>query len=253
MPKNILQRCSIFAFDVQADGALNNKRTIVTGLPTANFAHGANGIAVGPDGLLYASIGGAEGLYNRPDIVEAIEGPNTKLLGTVIRFNPDGSGLEIFAKGLRNGYAITFDDQGLLWGVDNDGETMGGWHREEVLQIKHGANYGYPYEGTFGPHQIRNDDPIWLMDGYGSAGIEWAGNLGLRLGLIIGMCTDIRYLAMVDYGNGRFLENRDDSTLLAKMAGCVTIVEPGPEQKLMVGVFDTNQLHAFKLVSNQSQ
>ena len=244
---------SILAFDVLADGSLNNKRAIVTGLPTANFAHGANGITVGPDGLLYVSIGGVEGLYDRPDIVDAIEGPKLDFLGTVIRLKPDGSGLEIFAKGLRNVYALTFDDHGLLWGVDNDGKTMGGWHREEVLQIKRGSNYGYPFEGTFGPHKIRNDNPVWVMDGSGSAGIEWAGKFGLGPGLIVGMCTNLRYLPLVDYDNGRFLEDRNDSTLMATIPGCVTIIEPAPEQMMLIGVFNTDQLHSFKLIVHPQQ
>ena len=240
---------SIFAFDVLPNGNLGQKRTILTGLPAANFHHGANGKEVGPDGMLYVSIGGLDGLYDKQEILDDIEGPDLELVGTIIRFQPDGGRFEIFAQGLRNVYGLAFDRQGLLYGVDNDGITRGGWRREEVLQIKQGANYGYPYEGTFGVHEIRDDNPIWVTDGIGSAGIEWAENVGLGSGLVIGSCNGIRYLAMTDDENGRFLEAREDSTVLATISGCVTIIEPGPVQNMMVGVFDTNSLHSFKLVT----
>ena len=240
---------SVFAFAVLSDGALGKKRTILTGLPAANFQHGANGMEVGPDGMLYVSIGGLDALYDKQEILDRIEGPDLELLGTIIRFDPDGSGVEIFAEGLRNVYGLTFDDQGLLFGVDNDGLTRSGWRWEEVLQIKQGANYGYPYEGTFGPHEIRDDSPIWIIDSLGSAGIQWAENLGLGPGLVVGSCNRIRYLAMADNTKGRFLETREDSTVLATIPGCVTIIETGPGQQMIVGIFDTNSLHAFKLVT----
>ena len=189
---------SIFAFDVFADGTLGNKRTILTGLPAANYMHGPNGLEIGPDGLLYLSIGGIDSLFNAPDVLNEIDVPNLNLLGTIIRFNPDGSGLEIFAEGLRNVYGLTFDDRGLLYGVDNDGQTLGGWRREEVLQIKQGANYGYPQEGSFGPHQIRDDEPIWFIDGIGAAGISWAERIGLGPGSLIGTTNQLHYLELTD-------------------------------------------------------
>jgi len=244
---------SVFAFDVLANGDLSNKRTILTDLPAANFAHGPNGMTVGPDGLIYLSIGGVLFLWGHAELIETLEGPNVNLIGKIVRFKPDGSELEIFAEGVRNIYGLTFDDQGLLWGVDNDGLTNGGWRREEVLQIKQGANYGYPYEGTFGPHEIRNDNAVWVLDAMGSAGIEWAGNLGLGPGLIIGTCTQLRYLNMTDYDNGRFLLSSMEAFVLSKIPGCSTIVEPGPEGKLMVGVFDTAELHQFTLLVDRPE
>lgn len=243
---------SIFAFDVLPDGSLGDRRTLLTGLPAANFMHGPNGIAVGPDGLLYVSIGGSDPSFNAQAIGEENERPNLELLGTIIRFNPDGSGLEIFAEGLRNVYGLTFDDKGLLYGVDNDGQTRGGWRREEVLQIKRGANYGYPYEGTFGPHQIRNDDPIWIIDGVGAAGIAWAERFGLRPGLLIGTTNQLHYLELTDYEDGRFLKTRNDSHVIATIPGSLTIVEPGQDQNLIVGAFGANSLFEFKLEIDQS-
>ena len=69
-------------------------------------------------------------------------------LGTVLRFHLDAENIEIYANGLRNIYDLEFDDAGPLWGVDNDGPTWRGFRAEEVVQIKEGANYGHPYEGT---------------------------------------------------------------------------------------------------------
>jgi hypothetical protein len=64
--------------------------------------------------------------------------------------------------------------------VDNDGETVSGWRAEEVLHIRPGHNYGYPYEGSFGPHEARNDFAIWHAEGVGSAGLMWTGDVGLE-------------------------------------------------------------------------
>ena len=170
---------SVLAFDILADGELQNKRTIVSDLPVAGTYRAVNGIVVGPDERLYVPIG------NSFKVTVAEENP---LLGTVVSFAPDGSEFEVFARGICNIYDLTFDEQGRLYGVDNDGQTARGFGREEVLQIKHGAHYGHPYEGTYDLGKVRTDSPIWTLDeaAQGSAGIEWASRIGLGPGLLIG-------------------------------------------------------------------
>jgi len=65
----------------------------------------------------------------------------------VSRFNLDGSGGEVFAKGLRNSVGIEFSPySGELWGVNNGRDMLGDHHPEEELNIiQEGKHYGWPY------------------------------------------------------------------------------------------------------------
>ena len=65
----------------------------------------------------------------------------------ISRFNLDGSGGEIFAKGLRNSVGIEFSPySGELWGVNNGRDMLGDHHPKEELNIIHeGKHYGWPY------------------------------------------------------------------------------------------------------------
>ena len=69
------------------------------------------------------------------------------LRAAISRFNLDGSGGEIFAKGLRNSVGIEFSPySGELWGVNNGRDMLGDHHPEEELNIiRQGKHYGWPY------------------------------------------------------------------------------------------------------------
>ncbi|SVB05192.1 uncharacterized protein METZ01_LOCUS158046, partial [marine metagenome] len=69
------------------------------------------------------------------------------LRAAISRFNLDGSGGEIFAKGLRNSVGIEFSPySGELWGVNNGRDMLGDHHPEEELNIiQEGRHYGWPY------------------------------------------------------------------------------------------------------------
>ena len=41
---------------------------------------------------------------------------------TILRMNPDGSDLEVFATGLRNPYDLAFSPTGDLFATDNNGD-----------------------------------------------------------------------------------------------------------------------------------
>src|SRR5258708_4874874 len=78
--------------------------------------HGWKFIKFGPDGKLYVPVGAP------CDICQA----NYNYYGTIMRMNPDGSGLEVFAKGIRN--TVGFDwqpDTNVLWFTDNGMDTLG--------------------------------------------------------------------------------------------------------------------------------
>lgn len=76
------------------------------------------GVAIGPDGRIYFSTGDG-GSY-----VEHLSGKLTVPdSGAVFRCNPDGTGLEVFAWGLKDPGDLAFDAYGNLWTCD----TAGPW------------------------------------------------------------------------------------------------------------------------------
>ena len=78
-------------------------------------AHGWKFIAFGPDGKLYVPIGTPCNVCDRGDPY-----------GTITRMNPDGSGFEIFARGVRN--SVGFDWQpgtDVLWFTDSGRDEIG--------------------------------------------------------------------------------------------------------------------------------
>jgi quinoprotein glucose dehydrogenase len=89
------------------------------GVRTAFLGHDLHGLRIGPDGRLYFSIG------DRGANATAIDGSravNTET-GAVYRCNLDGSGLEIFALGLRNPQELAFDQFGNLFTGDNNSDA----------------------------------------------------------------------------------------------------------------------------------
>jgi hypothetical protein len=231
-------RGQVLAFDIDASGALSNERVVLDGLPVVTSWHGVNGLTVGPDGLLYLTIGGLDLSWQTPDAIEGSERPNLDLLGAVVRMTPDGREVEVFARGLRNVYGIDFDERGALYGADNNGPTIGGWRMEELLQIRQGGNYGYPSEGTFGVHRVRTDGPLWLLESSGSGGIAWRGRFGLSPGLLVGSCSTLVSVRLSDLDGGQQLSGPGDVTVIMdQIEGCVTAIEPGPDGLALVGVF----------------
>lgn len=229
----------IVRFTIGRDGALTHKRAILAHLPFVSTEHGVNAMTAGPDGLLYFSVGNVDVLYDRPAEVKRIGLTRPNLLGTVAAVSIDGRDLSVVARGLRNVYDLTFDDEGNLYGVDNDGPAVNGWREEEVLRIRRGANYGYPREGSFRPYRVRTDPPIGTLQSLGSAGIEWAGNLGLGAGLVIGSGGKIELFRLSRSGNLSRPDDPGASYALAGVPGYVTSIEPGPDDTAIAAMYST--------------
>jgi len=111
-----------------------------------SFNHGARVCRVGPDKMLYVSLGQP---FNVP--------PRDKLalynkwgIGGMIRLNPfDGSKREVYATGIRNSVGHDFNPKdGTLWFTDNQTDGMGDdIPAGEVNRIaKAGQFFGYPWK-----------------------------------------------------------------------------------------------------------
>lgn len=224
---------SVVRFQVGEDGKLSDRKVVIDEIPIASDLHAVNGLAVGADGLVYLSIGGIRSPTK--DV------PNSDWLGTVVRFGLNGEDIEVFARGLRNVYDIEFDASGRLWGVDNDGPTDRGYRAEEVLQIKEGADYGYPFEGTYGNYMVRTDAPIYTYSGHdveGTAGIELAEKLGIESGVFIGARV-VHFFRYDEDEAGVFAAGDFDfegADVVFSRQGFFSVVEASGDGYLYVGV-----------------
>jgi glucose/arabinose dehydrogenase len=92
---------------------------------------------------------------------------DVKCNGAVLRCNPDGSGLEVVAWGLRNPYGIAFHPDGRLFatehGADDRGRRQVIGDLDDFYEIKQGAWYGWPDFAS----GLRLDDPYWGKEGQG--------------------------------------------------------------------------------------
>jgi glucose/arabinose dehydrogenase len=81
---------------------------VVSNLPF-DESHWTNGVTA-YEGRIYATTG-----Y----VYHPLPSSRVELMGSVFSFAPDGSDLRIEATGLRNSYALAFDEQGGIWATDN--------------------------------------------------------------------------------------------------------------------------------------
>jgi glucose/arabinose dehydrogenase len=75
-----------------------------------------------------------------------------KASGTILRMNTDGSGLEVYAWGLRNPYGVLWGPDGQLYVTDNAYDERGSRPianaKDNIFQVKQGGWYGFPdYSG----------------------------------------------------------------------------------------------------------
>ena len=226
----------LLRFDIGSDGGLANRRIILDGIPVANSEHAVNAVTAGPDGRVYVAVGNLDRLAAVPLTARERARPNYDWLGAVLSLRSDGSDVRVVARGLRNVYDLAFDAEGRLYGVDNDGETSAGWRREEVLEIRKGAHYGHPFDGTFAPHTRRTAPPLWILDTAGSAGVEWLRANG-KSTLVVGSCSDV-YAVEFDETRGSVTVTTESAVRhLLSVPGCVTAVERVGEDLLLLALY----------------
>jgi len=247
---NVLQDSNgkVIAFDIESDGSLSNRRTLISNLPVVNNDHALQQIETGPDGRLYLSIGHLGG-QKYPEMFDGNEytpssedHPNAEYLGTVISFEPDGSDIEIMARGLRNMYDFTFDEQGEMFGANNDGMSMRSRAHESLYHITEGANLGYPEYGTFDsvPTEEEILNPLWTLDHSGSTGVETTDKLDgdTQEGVLVGSSSagDIAFVPIERENGGVYVpELLGEEPTAIELNDSPIILEAGPEGSLWVG------------------
>jgi glucose/arabinose dehydrogenase len=111
-----------------------------------SFNHGARVCKIGPDGMLYVSLGQPFNVQPR----DKLKLYNEVGIGGMIRMNPfDGSKREVFATGIRNSVGHDFNPKdGTLWFTDNQTDGMGDdIPNGEINRITaKGQFFGYPWK-----------------------------------------------------------------------------------------------------------
>jgi quinoprotein glucose dehydrogenase len=146
--------------DTDGDGAIDTQTTVSDGYNThpAFGGHGISGVMLGPDGRLYWEVGDIGfNIMDRSGKRWAY--PNQ---GAVLRSELDGSGVEVFAAGIRNLQEFSFDEHGNLMSVDNDGDHDG--ENERVVYIPFGSDSGWRSNWQYGKYtDARNNRyNVWM-------------------------------------------------------------------------------------------
>lgn len=121
-----------FTYDKQP--AIN---VVKVSLPSDKW-HGGKVVKAGPDGKLYIPVGAPCNACNKENE------PYSK----IFRMNPDGSGLEEFARGIRNTVGFAFHPTTKqLWFTDNGRDMLGENTPSDKLDVapKAGLHFGFPY------------------------------------------------------------------------------------------------------------
>ena len=158
------------------------------------LGHDLHGMVWGPDGRLYFSMGdrGYSVTTREGVLLEPPMGPGR---GAVFRVNPDGSGLEVFAHGVRNPQELAFDDHGNLFTGDNNGD---GGDAARVVYVVEGGETGWsmPFQTLVGDYvrgpwmeerlwELQHEgQPAWVLPpvayiGNGPAGFTHYPGVGL--------------------------------------------------------------------------
>lgn len=111
--------------------------TIFDKYPTDEH-HGWKFIAFGPDGKLYVPVGAPCNICE----------PDKPIYASITRMNDDGTGMEIYAKGIRNSVGFDWNPTTKnLWFTDNGRDELGDDVPGDELNTapQAGMNFGYPY------------------------------------------------------------------------------------------------------------
>ena len=159
--------------DKDRDGTLESTRLLFK-FEGEMGEHGAHGVTLGPDGLLYIVVGNHSaplkeyastsphhGYYEGDLVGPRYEDPGGHAAGRkapggmIIRTDLQGESVELFAGGLRNVYDLAFSSEGELFIHDSDMESDQGttWYRPtRVCHVIPGGELGCAVAGRNGPN-----------------------------------------------------------------------------------------------------
>ncbi len=152
--------------DIEAQLAGPKEPITIKELPQY-LMHGWRYIGFGPDGKLYVAMGANCNVCQHDDELNA----------TIVLMNPDGSDMEIFAKGVRNSVGFDWDPAtGELWFTDNGRDLLGNDVPSDELNHApvQGLNFGFPtcHSGSIPDPDLGSDKnytcntmvpPAWMM------------------------------------------------------------------------------------------
>jgi glucose/arabinose dehydrogenase len=137
--------------------------------------HGWKFIAFGPDGKLYVPVGAPCNVCE----------PDRDRYANIMRMNADGSGLEVYARGIRNTVGFDWDPvTHALWFTNNGRDRMGDDTPPDTLNRapKAGLDFGFPYchAGTIPDPQFGNKKPCADFAGPAQPLGAHVASLGMR-------------------------------------------------------------------------
>ena len=124
------------AFDHESGTVTGEFERLVTGLPGGGN-HWKKTLRFGDDGLMYVTMGSSCNVCLEEDERRA----------AMVRYQPDGSGEEIIARGLRNSAGFDWSPRdGALYATDNGRDMLGDdFPSCELNKIEAGKHYGWPF------------------------------------------------------------------------------------------------------------
>lgn len=143
--------------DSDRNGIAESREKLLSGfgVRVAFRGHDLHGLIRGPDGRIYFSVGD-RGYHVETREGQTLADPES---GAVFRCELDGSGLEVFATGLRNPQELAFDEFGNLFTGDNNSDSG---DRARWVHVVEGGDSGwrmaYQYLTDRGPF---NREKIW--------------------------------------------------------------------------------------------
>lgn len=143
-------------WDSNKDGVADRRKVLHHGFGVhfSLTGHDLHGLTWGPDGRIYFTIGD-RGTHLKNQEGRIIDLPDE---GACFRMNPDGSDLEVFARGLRNPQELAFDDEGNLFTGENDCDHG---DRERWVHILEGSDSGWRIGYQFSE---QNPGGAWMSE-----------------------------------------------------------------------------------------